>query len=44
VVVTHSEKGGEANIALVIYHRYLALATTDARPWARRLEEALLTT
>jgi len=42
VVVAHSEKGAEANIELVIYHRDLASVATNVRLWAQRLEEALL--
>lgn len=42
VVVAHSEKGAAANIELVIYHRDLASGATSMRPWAQRLEEALL--
>lgn len=42
VVVAHSEKGAEANIELVIYHRDLASITKNTRSWAQRLEEALL--
>lgn len=42
VMVAHSEKGAEANIELVIYHRNLASPTPDTLSWAHRLEEALL--
>jgi transposase-like protein len=42
VVVAHSEKGADATIELVIYHRDLASVAKNAQPWAQRLEEALL--
>lgn len=42
VMVAHSEKGAEANIELVIFHRHLASPAADTLSWAHRLEEALL--
>ena len=42
VMVAHSEKGAEANLELVIYHRNLASPTADTLSWGHRLEEALL--
>jgi len=42
VVIAHSVTGAEASIELVLFHRGLASATPDERPWVQRLEEALL--
>jgi hypothetical protein len=42
LLISHSERGVDAAIELVIRHRGLALSTRAAEPWTQLLEEALL--
>jgi transposase-like protein len=42
LLISHSERGVDAAIELVIRHRGLALSSRAAEPWTQLLEEALL--